>query len=267
MRIRTAGAVLALSAALLHTAAQADVWGFIDARGVAHFSAERVDERYTLFYKGDDSFDTRQGLGAYNPDPEAPAQPVPAKLLTFFEVSPSYKLVKPHLREASLKHRIDYELLQALIVAESGFDRTAVSPKGAIGLMQIMPATAERYGLAGDAKAPIELKLTDPKTNIGIGARYLRFLIDLFPGQLELALASYNAGEGAVQRAGNRIPNYKETQAYVQTVMRLYQGLKPAPVIEPRRASPLRVRMELRGGAVGRANVPDASVAQLAPQP
>ena len=128
MRIRTAGAVLALSAALLHTAAQADVWGYIDARGVAHFSAERVDERYTLFYKGDDSFDTRQGLGAYNPDPEAPAQPVPAKLLTFFEVSPSYKLVKPHLREAALKHGIEVELLQALIVAESGFDRAAVSP-------------------------------------------------------------------------------------------------------------------------------------------
>ena len=258
---------MALSAALLHPAAQADVWGYIDARGVAHFSTERVDERYALFYKGDDSFDTRQGIGAYNPGPEGPVQPVPAKLLNFFEVSPSYKLVKPHLREASLKHRIDYELLQALIVAESGFDRTAVSPKGAVGLMQIMPATAERYGLAGDAKTPIELKLTDPKTNIGIGARYLRFLIDLFPGQLELALASYNAGEGAVQRAGNRIPNYKETQAYVQTVMRLYQGLKPAPAIEPRRPSPLRVRMELRGGAVGRANVPDASVAQLAPQP
>jgi soluble lytic murein transglycosylase-like protein len=262
----TMAGLVVLLATSLPIAAQADVWGYIDARGVAHFSAERVDERYTLFYKGDDSFDAHEGLGAIHPGPADPAQPVPAKLLNFFEVSPSYKLVKPHLREASLKHRIDYELLQALIVAESGFDRTAVSPKGAVGLMQIMPATAERYGLAGDAKAPIELKLTDPKTNIGIGARYLRFLIDLFPGQLELALASYNAGEGAVQRAGNRIPNYKETQAYVKTVMRLYQGLKPAPTIEPHRPSPLRVRMELRGGAEGRGNLPDPALATTVTQ-
>lgn len=267
---KTMAGLLVALAASLPLAAQADVWGYIDARGVAHFATEQVDERYALFYKGDDSFDTRDGVGAINPGPESVAQPVPAKLLNFFEISPTYKLVKPHLREASLKHRIDYELLQALIVAESGFDRAAVSPKGAVGLMQIMPATAERYGLAGDARAPIEAKLTDPKTNIGIGARYLRFLLDLFPGQLELALASYNAGEGAVQRAGNRIPNYKETQAYVQTVMRLYEGLKPVPPVETRRPSPVRVRMELRGGAVGRGNLPDASNApttQMAQQP
>jgi soluble lytic murein transglycosylase-like protein len=236
---------LALVAALGPAAAWADVWGFIDARGVAHFASNQVDERYTLFYRGDDSFDTRSGEGAFNPAP--PERPgIPPKLQTFFEVSPSYKLVKPHLREAAEKHGIDLELLQALIVAESGFNRTAVSPKGAVGLMQIMPATAERYGLTGDAKTPIETKLTDPKTNIGIGARYLRFLLDLFPGQLDLALASYNAGEGAVQRAGNRIPNYKETQDYVRTVTRLYLGLKPAP--ESSRLLPAqRLHVEVRG--------------------
>jgi soluble lytic murein transglycosylase-like protein len=265
---KTVACVLTVLAAAVPCAALADVWGYIDPRGVAHFAQERVDERYTLFYKGDDSFDTRDGEGAINPAFTSDVQPVPAKLVSFFEVSPTYKLLKPHLREASIKHKVDYELLQALIVAESGFDRAAVSPKGAVGLMQIMPATAERFGLAGDAKAPIEVKLTDPKTNIGIGTRYLRLLIDMFPGQLELALASYNAGEGAVQRAGNRIPNYKETQAYVQTVMRLYQGLKPQPPIEQRR-SPLRVRMELRGGATGRGNLPDTppSLTQVAQQP
>ncbi|MFT3720240.1 lytic transglycosylase domain-containing protein [Pseudorhodoferax sp.] len=237
-------AVLALAASLWPAASRADVWGYIDARGVAHFAERQVDERYTLFYKGDESFDTRSGAGAFNPPAEErPA--LPPKLQNFFDVSPTYKLVKPHLREAARKHGIEVELLQALIVAESGFDRTAVSPKGAVGLMQIMPATAERYGLTGDAKTPIEAKLADPKTNIGIGTRYLRFLLDLFPGQLDLALASYNAGEGAVMKAGNRIPNYKETQEYVRTVMRLYRGLKPP--VEARRQSPLRVRMELRG--------------------
>ena len=123
--------------------------------------------------------------------------------------------------------------------------------------MQIMPATAERYGLASDANTPLEKKLTDPKINIRIGTRYLRDLINMFPGQLELAIASYNAGEGAVQRAGNRIPNYKETQAYVKTVLQLYNGLKPpAAVVEYRRQQPMRVRMEFPGGAFGRGNMP-----------
>lgn len=238
-------ATLGLAAAFWPAASRADVWGFIDARGVAHFASSQVDERYTLFYKGDESFDTRSGIGAFNPPPELRPE-IPAKLQTFFEVSPTYKLVLPHLREAAARHGIEIALLQALIVAESGFDRAAISPKGAVGLMQIMPATAERYGLVGDDKTPIEAKLSDPKTNIGIGTRYLRFLLDLFPGQLELALASYNAGEGAVQRAGNRIPNYKETQDYVRTVTRLYQGLKPAP--ESRRLQqPQRVHVELPG--------------------
>lgn len=266
IRTGTGAAALALAAMLAAPAAAAgQVWGYIDARGVAHFASERVDERYTLFYRGGDSFDTRSGPGADNPPAEdRPA--IPLKLQQFFEVSPVYKQVRPHLREAALRHGIDYDLLKALIVAESGFDRAAVSHKGAIGLMQIMPATAERYGLAGDERTPLEAKLKDPKTNIGIGTRYLRFLLDLYPGQLDLVLASYNAGEGAVQRAGNRIPNYKETQDYVRTVMRLYQGFKPP--VEARRQSPLRVRMELMGRqAPAAAGQAAGAVTQLAQQP
>ena len=71
------------------------------------------------------------------------------------------------------------------------------------------------------------VKLTDPRTNINTGARYLRDLVNLFPGQLELAVAAYNAGEGAVQKAGNKIPAYKETQNYVRSVMGLYNRLNP----------------------------------------
>lgn len=245
-----AGAVLALG---LLPAAHADVWGYVDAKGIAHFAAEKIDERYELFFRGGESFDTSRDLGM----PRAVAVPSAApKLIAFFEISPSYKQVKHHLREASRTHGVDYELLQALIATESGFDARAVSPKGAVGLMQLMPATAARYGVTADKKTPVEKKLTDPRTNIRAGTRYLRYLLDLFPGRMELALAAYNAGEGAVQRAGNKIPNYRETQNYVKTVMQLYTMLRP-PSMMGSGNGPGRVRMELpAGGAVGRRNLP-----------
>lgn len=257
-----AGALLALG---LLPAAQAEVWGYVDAKGVAHFAAVKVDERYDLFFRGGESFDTASGLGKARGKAEtARAVPVPAaapKLIASFEISPSFKQVKHHLREAAKAQDIDYELLQALIATESGFDAAAVSPKGAVGLMQLMPATAQRYGVTGEAKVPVGRKLIDPRTNLRAGTRYLRYLIDLFPGRLELALAAYNAGEGAVQRAGNKIPNFRETQDYVATVMQLYSMLKP-PAAFGWGNAPVRVRMELQahaaavGGAVGRGNLP-----------
>jgi hypothetical protein len=258
-RLRLLGAAVLLALAPL---AQAEVWGYIDAKGVAHFAAEKVDERYELFFRGGESFDTAGGLHKGAPREKyetarAVAVPtVPPKLLAYFEISPSYKQVKHHMREASRAHGVDYELLQALIATESGFDASAVSPKGAVGLMQVMPATAQRYGVSGDTRNPVEKKLTDPRTNIGAGTRYLSYLQGLFPGNLELALAAYNAGEGAVQRAGNRVPNYRETQNYVKTVMQLYSMLKPPSM----GASVNRVRVELpgvpMGGARGRGNLP-----------
>ena len=234
----------------------ADVWGYIDEKGVAHFAAEKLDDRYEIFYRGGESFDTSKTPKTVAVDTPRPVSvpTVPAKLLAFFDVSPSYKVVKHHLREASNLHKVDYELLQALIATESGFDANAVSPKGAMGLMQLMPDTARRFGVDGDRKISLEKKLFDPKINVKTGTRYLRLLIDMFPGRLDLALASYNAGEGAVQKAGNQIPNFKETQNYVKTVMQLYTGLKPpAAVIEQR--YPTRVRMEMLGGAARRGNM------------
>ena len=264
MRPRRVLAGLAAAAALgLGVPAHADVWGYVDEKGVAHFASEQVDARYELFFRGGQSFDTAQGVQT----PRSVAVPTRSsgKLLAYFDISPSYKQVKHHLREASREHGIDIELLQALIATESGFDAAAVSPKGAVGLMQIMPATAERYGVAGDAKMPVARKLTDPRTNIRTGARYLRDLIRMFPGQLELALAAYNAGEGAVQRAGNRIPNYRETQNYVKTVMQLYGMLKPPSTATASPGTgtgagkvPRRVHMELPSPAipVARRNMP-----------
>ena len=242
--------------------AQAEVWGYVDGKGVAHFAAEKLDERYELFFRGGESFDTAQGVGT----PRAVAVPsgAPSKLIAFFEISPSYKTVKHHLRAASRANEVDYELLQALIATESGFDAQAVSPKGAIGLMQVMPATAQRWGVKADPKATVEKKLADPAVNVRTGTKYLRHLIDLFPGRLDLALAAYNAGEGAVMRAGNRIPNYKETQNYVKTVMQLYAMLKPPSSL----SVPGRVRMEIPvGGAAGRGNLPPATVGLANQQP
>ena len=90
-----------------------------------------------------------------------------------------------------------------------------------------MPATAERYGLQGDKNKTLEQKLADPATNIRLGARYLRDLHRMFPNQQELVLASYNAGEGAVQQYSNRIPPYPETRNYVQLVTQIYQLYQP----------------------------------------
>ena len=249
-----------LLALLLAPAVHAEVWGFVDEKGVAHFAAERLDERYQLFFRGGESFDTARDLARPRAVNVPTAQP---KLLAFFEISPSYRQVKHHLREAAKAHGLDYELLQALIATESGFDTGAISPKGAVGLMQVMPATAERFGVTRDRQTTVEKKLTDPRTNIKTGSRYLRYLIDMFPGRLELALAAYNAGEGAVQRAGNKVPNYRETQNYVKTVLQLYASLKP-PSMSPGGRGPARVRMELPvGGIVGRSNLPPADAPAL----
>lgn len=255
MKTRRALAALALVVATTWLApAHAEVWGYVDEQGVAHFATEKLDPRYEMFFRGGESFDTASGVGT--PRPVAVPSRSASKLLAFFDISPSYKQVKHHLREAAREHEIDYELLQALIATESGFDPAAVSPKGAVGLMQIMPATAERYGVKADRSAPVARKLTDPRTNVRTGSRYLRDLIRMFPGQLELALAAYNAGEGAVQRAGNRIPNYRETQNYVKTVMQLYAMLKP-PAMAAGGRTPQRVQMELPAPeAAGRRNLP-----------
>jgi soluble lytic murein transglycosylase-like protein len=252
-----AAAVLALA---LVSAARAEVWGYVDAKGVAHFAAEKLDERYQLFFRGGESFDTAQGIVTPRAVAVPTAQP---KLIAFFEVSPSYKQVKHHLREAASVHGVDFELLQALIATESGFDAQAVSPKGALGLMQLMPATAARYGVTADAKVPLEKKLFDARTNIRAGTRYLADLIRMFPGKLDLAVAAYNAGENAVMRAGNKVPNYRETQNYVKTVLQIYAMLKPpamaAPAMLPGGRQPQRVHMQLPAPAAASVPVPVAA--------
>ena len=262
----------ALAGLLWAGAVQAQIWAYVDERGVAHFANARIDERYELFIQGGSVLE----IGSKPPAAaDAPAQPQPepasatppsanpahTRLMGFLTQSPRYKAVQHLLHEAAQTHRLDPELLQALIAAESGFDAQAVSPKGAVGLMQLMAPTAARYGVKSDRVSSIAQKLTDPAVNLRAGARYLRDLMALFPGRLDLALAAYNAGEGAVQRAGNKIPNYPETQNYVKTVLQLYAFLKPpvpAKTSEPAPVPadpPQRVRVEIPGGATGRGNM------------
>lgn len=265
---RGCGLVGALVLLFLQAApARADIWGFVDANSTPHFAASKLDDRYELFLRDSEFVEpfrrtsvagNGQAVDAVTAAKPPAGPPASAKMLAFFEQSKNYKAVSPMLLEASKTHGIDYSLLKALIVTESGFNPYAVSPKGAVGLMQLIPPTAQRYGVTAGKGGTIEEKLTDPKTNIKAGARYLADLIKMFPGRLELALAAYNAGEGAVQRAGNKIPNYPETQNYVKTVMQLYTGLSPAvsSLPAPFKGQVGRVRVEIRGSSSARNNLP-----------
>ena len=127
-------------------------------------------------------------------------------------------LVEPMVRLAARKHGVDEALLKAVIEVESGFNAQALSPKGAAGLMQVMPATAARYG---------QFNLFSPEQNIDVGTRYLRDLLSLFDGNVRLAVAAYNAGEQAVLRHGRQVPAYAETLRYVPMVLERYRGYLP----------------------------------------
>ena len=119
------------------------------------------------------------------------------------------------IAEAASKHQIDEKLLHAVIQTESAYQAQAVSSAGAVGLMQLMPETARRYGVTNR---------TDPVENINGGTRYLKDLLKMFNSNLSLAVAAYNAGENAVKKYNNSIPPYPETRNYVKQVLALYRN-------------------------------------------
>jgi len=133
---------------------------------------------------------------------------------------------------------VDPVLVHAVVHVESRYNPTARSPKGALGLMQVLPETAARYGFAGD--------VLTIEGNLKAGTRYLRDLLTLFENRLELALAAYNAGENAVLRHGQRIPPYRETQQYIPAVLEKYrEWQEPSP-----RPSQARPRIEYLPGTL-----------------
>jgi len=125
--------------------------------------------------------------------------------------------VDQYLINSATNNGVDPLLLYAIMHQESSFKSRAISPKGARGLMQLMPFTAMRYGVTN---------IFDPRQNIEGGARYVRFLLDRFDGDISLVLAGYNAGEGAVDKYGWHIPPYSETQEYVRRISRRYAVLR-----------------------------------------
>lgn len=122
----------------------------------------------------------------------------------------------PIIEACSRKYQVPVELICGVILQESGGNARAVSHAGASGLMQLMPGTAKRFGVRNSF---------DPIQNIEGGTRYLRFLLDRFKGRLDLTLAGYNAGEGNVEKYGNKIPPFKETQGYVPSVLGYTQSM------------------------------------------
>jgi soluble lytic murein transglycosylase-like protein len=156
---------------------------------------------------------------------------------------PFAKLIEDAAHDSSLEPA----LVHAVISVESGYNASARSPKGALGLMQVMPATAMRYGVNNAARSPA--------ANLRAGTRYLKALMGMFDQRLDLVLAAYNAGEGAVQRYGQRIPPYRETQQYVPAVLALYRewrGPTPLAAAAPDILSvaPHRVRIEYMPGTL-----------------
>jgi soluble lytic murein transglycosylase-like protein len=148
--------------------------------------------------------------------------------------------------EISAQHGVDPHLVRSVIRVESNYNQYAVSPKGAQGLMQLMPGTAKRFGVANSF---------DPRENIEGGVRYLKYLHGLFPEDLRLVLAAYNAGEEAVNRYGD-IPPYAETQAYVRSVSHHYEQArnrqiasaeKPVPAMDDSGHPPIEVVVDAEG--------------------
>jgi soluble lytic murein transglycosylase-like protein len=182
---------------LAATAANGDIYSFVDAQGITHYTNVPSDSRYQ-FLLATPAERTQSG-DAYD-------RALLAKSMEYDAI----------IEKAAVAASVEPDLLRAVIVVESGFNARAVSKKGAVGLMQLMPATARQYG-ATDRY--------DPKQNIRAGARYLQSLIKRYDNDLRLVFAAYNAGEEAVDRCGRCVPAYAETQAYVPKVWRVYQTL------------------------------------------
>jgi soluble lytic murein transglycosylase-like protein len=190
---------VALCAAGIAQADAAAIYRSYDAAGkVPTYSDRPIDRTSQLFARFD----------GYQLWPRAGTAPV-----SMPQLAARRDAMEPLVQRIATMHGVHAALLKAIIEVESGFDARARSSKGAIGLMQVMPATAARYG---------QFNLYSPEENVEVGARYLRDLLAMFGGNVRLAVAAYNAGENAVIRSGRRVPAYPETLRYVPMVLERY---------------------------------------------
>jgi hypothetical protein len=188
------------------------LWGYVDGAGVAHFATTQLDSRYSQVLRETD------GPRVLN------KKAGPEALLTWLEIAPEVKAMQPLLNEAARMTGVDEALLKAVITVESGYNARAVSPAGAVGLMQLTPVTADRYGTRQERERPAAQRMLDARTNILTGARMLADLTRRYGG-IDIALAAWNAGEGTVRKAGGRMPAIAETEAHVHMVLELYWAL------------------------------------------
>lgn len=203
MRERTAAFALTLLGALTLPAwASADIYSYVDKNGVVHYRTRPSAPSRPK--PAADAGGAAPRRAAYAPGDRSPER---------------FRRYDEYIRQASALYQIPEALVRAVISVESDYDPRAVSPVGAVGLMQLMPETARRMEVR-DA--------VDPRENIFGGVRYLRSLANLFNGDLSLTVAGYNAGEGAVMRHGG-IPPYAETQEYVVRVLTNYRRYRSSP--------------------------------------
>jgi soluble lytic murein transglycosylase-like protein len=204
-RALSLGLVAALGA--VTSVARADIYAYTDPQGTTHFTNVPDDARYRLIVRTPEATPASGGVDA-------------KRAAAWLARSVDYDTA---ILRAAGDAKVRPELVRAVIVVESGFNPRAISRRGAIGLMQLLPATARRYGA---------FNAFDPEQNIRAGARYLADLITRYGSeQLELVLAAYNAGEEAVEKYGRRIPPYKETRAYVPNVLKMYHALRAQSVL------------------------------------
>ena len=170
-----------------------EVYKYVDSQGRVHLTDRPPHNGYQLIQKAGKKLRTPR--------------------INFRNKDANRKRFASKIAEVASRYQVPEALVHAVIAIESAYDPNAVSRAGAVGLMQLMPATAKRYGVANRQ---------DPSANLTGGTRYLKDLLLRFDSNLELALAGYNAGENAVEKYGNRIPPFAETQSYVRKVLELY---------------------------------------------
>jgi soluble lytic murein transglycosylase-like protein len=193
------GLVLSIGCLACAPSSAFEIYKYVDRNGQVHLTDRPLHDGYQLI--------------------EINRKKAQMSRINFRDKEANRKRYSGKIAEVASQYQVPEALLHAVITVESAYDPNAISRAGAVGLMQLMPATARRYGVA-DRR--------NPTSNLTGGTRYLKDLLIRFDSDIKLALAGYNAGENAVEKFGNQIPPYDETQEYVRKVLELYSQQSPA---------------------------------------